>query len=121
MKSIKPFQFIRFFIQARIGGVLAPYVNFLTEIWTPLPLVVFGALSFICGLLSLLLPETHNKKLPETIEEGERFGKKVRHSEEDGLANAEELKKLNHSEKMNGTNGTVVITEQNRPEKIDTN
>lgn len=116
---INHFKFIDFSIQARIGGVLAPYVNILTEYWTPLPLVVFGALSFICGLLSLLLPETLNKKLPETIEEGERFGKKVRHSEEDGLANAEELKKLNHSEKSNGTNGTVVNSEQNRSEFID--
>lgn len=68
-----------------------------------------------------MLPETLNKKLPETIEEGERFGKKVRHNEEDNLANAEELKKLNRNE--NGTNGTVVIneSEQNRPEKIDNN
>lgn len=103
--------------------MLAPYVNVLTDIWTPLPLVVFGALSFVCGLLSLLLPETLNKKLPETIEEGERFGKKVRHCEEDNLANAEELKKLNHNEKANGTNGAVVVneSEQHRPEKIDNN
>lgn len=110
-------------MQARIGGVLAPYVNVLADIWPPLPLVVFGALSFICGLLSLLLPETLNKKLPETIEEGERFGKKVRHNEEDILADAEEMKKLNHSEKMNGTtNGTVcIVSEQNRPEKTDNN
>lgn len=89
-----------------------------------MPLVIFGALSFVCGLLSLLLPETLNKKLPETIEEGECFGKKVRHSEEDNLANAEELKKLNHNDnKANGTNGTVVVmdSEQNRPEKIDNN
>lgn len=71
-----------------------------------------------------MLPETLNKKLPETIEEGERFGKKMRHSEEDILADAEELKKLNHSEKVNGTtNGSVcIVSEQNRiPEKTETN
>lgn len=48
--------------------------------------------------------------------------KKVRHSEEDILADAEELKKLNHSEKTNGTtNGSVcIVSEQNSvPEKTD--
>ena len=38
------------------------------------PLVVFGVLSIIAGLLILLLPETLNQKLPDTIEEGVRFG-----------------------------------------------
>lgn len=42
-----------------------------------LPLVIFGGFSVLAGLLSLLLPETLNQKLPETIEDGERFGKYV--------------------------------------------
>ena len=45
-----------------------------SEIWVPLPLVIFGTCSLIGGLLSLLLPETLNKKLPETIQDGEQFG-----------------------------------------------
>ncbi|GLG96477.1 Carcinine transporter [Gryllus bimaculatus] len=44
------------------------------DYWTPLPLIIFGALAFTGGLLSLLLPETLDKKLPDTIEEGEKFG-----------------------------------------------
>ncbi|KAH8312750.1 hypothetical protein KR044_012635 [Drosophila immigrans] len=60
---------------ARVGGILAPYLNLLGEIWRPLPLVICGALSFTAGLLSLLLPETLNKPMPETIEDGENFGK----------------------------------------------
>lgn len=96
-------------MMARIGGVLAPYVNVLTDIWTPLPMLVFGTISFVCGLLSLYLPETLNKKLPETIEEGEQFGRKTRHDEEDILADAEEMKKLNSIEKPNATNGNAVV------------
>lgn len=60
---------------ARVGGILAPYFNLLGDYWTPLPLLIFGAMAFTGGLLSLLLPETHNQKLPETIADGENFGK----------------------------------------------
>ncbi|KAL2741352.1 organic cation transporter protein-like isoform X1 [Vespula maculifrons] len=62
---------------ARIGGVIAPYVNHLSEIWVPLPLVIFGSCALFGGIMSLLLPETLNKKLPESIQDGELFGKKI--------------------------------------------
>jgi len=76
---------------ARFGGILAPYFNLLSDIWKPLPLIIFGAMAFFGGFLSLLLPETLNRKLPDTIADGERFGKKG--CEEELIA--EELKVLN--------------------------
>jgi hypothetical protein len=45
------------------------------EIWLPLPFLMFGVLSLTAGILSLILPETHHKKLPESIADGENFGK----------------------------------------------
>lgn len=60
---------------ARIGGALAPFVNLLADQWQPLPLIIFGAMAFAAGTLSLLLPETLNRRLPETIEDGENFGR----------------------------------------------
>ncbi len=42
----------------RIGGVLCPYVNMLSDFWTPLPLIIYGGLATAGGLLALLLPET---------------------------------------------------------------
>ncbi|XP_033230040.1 organic cation transporter protein-like [Belonocnema kinseyi] len=63
---------------ARIGGVIAPYINHLANVWYPLPNVIYGAAALFAGLLSLLLPETLNKKLPESIQDGEQFGKKVK-------------------------------------------
>lgn len=91
---------------ARIGGILAPYVNLLADTWKPFPLIIFGSLAFVGGLLSLFLPETLNKKLPETIEEGENFGKKSR-KVDDLEANAEELRNLRDHVVQNGHNGAT--------------
>lgn len=100
-------------MMARVGGILAPYINALSAKWQPFPLIIFGAMAFVSGLLSLLLPETLNKKLPETIEEGERFGKKVKSKKDIENANAEELKKLNTI-----TNSTTI---ENGPNKKSDN
>ncbi|XP_038059886.1 organic cation transporter protein-like [Patiria miniata] len=62
-------------MSSRISGIIAPFIVELRLVWEPLPFLLFGVLSIAAGLLSLLLPETNNKKLPETVEEGEAFGK----------------------------------------------
>ncbi|KAJ8981412.1 hypothetical protein NQ317_010351 [Molorchus minor] len=40
-----------------------------------LPLVIMGFISVIGGIVSLRLPETLHHRLPQTVEEGEEFGK----------------------------------------------
>lgn len=40
-----------------------------------LPLMVMGALLTVGGMFSLLLPETLHQSLPNTLEDGEEFGK----------------------------------------------
>lgn len=65
---------------ARVGTMIAPYIVTLGEtiggtIGEALPLLVFGCMSLISGITSLMLPETLNRNLPETIEDGETFGK----------------------------------------------
>ncbi|XP_047493519.1 organic cation transporter protein-like isoform X3 [Penaeus chinensis] len=59
---------------ARIGGIIAPFVASLAHTYKPLPLLVFGSLSIVAGLLVVLLPETVGCELPQTIPESERFG-----------------------------------------------
>ena len=44
-----------------------------SDLGEALPMVIFGSASLAAGLLTLLLPETLNRNLPETIEEAERF------------------------------------------------
>ncbi|XP_012946344.1 organic cation transporter protein [Aplysia californica] len=57
---------------ARIGGIASPYIADLnTYVQGPfgevLPQLVFGGAGIVGGLLALLLPDTRNRKLPETI------------------------------------------------------
>ncbi|XP_022228886.2 organic cation transporter protein [Drosophila obscura] len=60
---------------ARCGAMLAPFVPLLGSYYEPLPLLLFGAVSLMAGLLSLLLPETFHMKLPDTVEEAIALGK----------------------------------------------
>ena len=61
---------------SRIGSISSPYILYLGDhTFFQFPFLVFGSCSFLAGILTLLLPETLGAKLPETIEEGEAFGK----------------------------------------------
>ncbi|XP_067675418.1 organic cation transporter protein-like [Haliotis asinina] len=69
---------------ARVGGMIAPYIvdwgKFVGgDFGRALPLLMFGSLSVLAGLLALLLPETLNRDLPETIEDGIKFGREPVH------------------------------------------
>ncbi|ROT71597.1 putative organic cation transporter [Penaeus vannamei] len=61
-------------LAANLGGIVAPFVASLAHTYKPLPLLVFGGLSIVAGLLVVLLPETVGCELPQTIPESERFG-----------------------------------------------
>ncbi|XP_067676240.1 organic cation transporter protein-like [Haliotis asinina] len=65
---------------ARTGAMIAPYIvdvgKFVDgDFSRALPLLMFGSLAVLAGLLALLLPETLNRDLPETIEDGIKFGR----------------------------------------------
>ena len=40
-----------------------------------LPLIIMGSLTLLGACVSFFLPETVHRHLPETVEEGEKFGK----------------------------------------------
>ncbi|KAJ8936299.1 hypothetical protein NQ318_001492 [Aromia moschata] len=58
---------------ARLGALLAPFVPLLGLYYTPLPMILFGGVAILAGLLALKLPETFGIKLPETVEEAEKI------------------------------------------------
>ncbi|XP_077977742.1 organic cation transporter protein-like [Glandiceps talaboti] len=65
------------------GATFAPQILLLSNLWEPLPMIAIAVLQLIAGILALFLPETRGKKLPETIEEGEAFGRKKPTKEKD--------------------------------------
>ncbi|VDI73517.1 MFS transporter, putative metabolite transport protein [Mytilus galloprovincialis] len=56
----------------RIGTVSSAYIgalgkNLETDFGSALPLIIFGSVGLIAGMISLILPETTAKSLPETV------------------------------------------------------
>ncbi|KAK4883414.1 hypothetical protein RN001_006733 [Aquatica leii] len=61
-----------------LGAMAAPQMPLLENIWKPLPLALFGFASILITFLSLMFPETINTQLPNTIEEAENIGRKLK-------------------------------------------
>ncbi|KAG7172755.1 Carcinine transporter-like 1 [Homarus americanus] len=62
-------------ITGYIATILSPVIVYLGTINPLVPLVVLGVASVIGGLVALLLPETLHRDLPQTLADGENFGK----------------------------------------------
>ena len=58
---------------ARFGSLLTPFLIGLQNLVSWLPGTVFGLVSILAGVVSLLLPETLGKALPMSIEDGIRM------------------------------------------------
>ncbi|XP_054624056.1 solute carrier family 22 member 21-like isoform X1 [Dunckerocampus dactyliophorus] len=54
---------------ARFGAIICPYVIYIGIYSKILPYIIFGSFSVMAALLSLLLPDTRNSKLPDLISE----------------------------------------------------
>lgn len=62
-------------IMGYVASIVAPFVVYLAHISPSLPLIVLGILGIFGGLLSLMLPETLGHDLPQTLADGEEFGR----------------------------------------------
>ena len=60
------------YVLGQIGVAVSPIISLLDEVWGRLPSIVFILLAFAAGLSTLLLRETRNVRLPETIEDVEQ-------------------------------------------------
>ncbi|KAK7489264.1 hypothetical protein BaRGS_00019516 [Batillaria attramentaria] len=57
-----------------IGSISAPFIVHAAKTLPHLPLVIFGVLSMAGATVTLLLPETHNRPLPQTVNEITEWG-----------------------------------------------
>lgn len=60
---------------ARLSGALTPMIMLLDSFDPKVPATLFGLIALLAGFLALYLPETVNQPMPETLEDGENFGK----------------------------------------------
>uniref|UniRef100_A0AAR5P5L2 Major facilitator superfamily (MFS) profile domain-containing protein n=4 Tax=Dendroctonus ponderosae TaxID=77166 RepID=A0AAR5P5L2_DENPD len=60
---------------AGLGLIIIPFVTYLGSDVLVLPIIIMGIISVLGGLCGLRLPETLHHRLPQTMEEGEEFGK----------------------------------------------
>ncbi|XP_072801056.1 LOW QUALITY PROTEIN: solute carrier family 22 member 7 [Vicugna pacos] len=56
----------------RLGGSLAPLAALLDGVWLSLPKLTYGGIALLAACTALLLPETKQAQLPETIQDVER-------------------------------------------------
>lgn len=57
-----------------IGSMIAPLTPLLAGLWSALPMLMFGGSALVSSGLVLMLPETLNQGLPDTVEDAERIG-----------------------------------------------
>ncbi|NWW79978.1 S22FL protein, partial [Climacteris rufus] len=69
-------------MSCRFGGILAPFVPSMKSFSPSVPFVVFGISGLSAGFLTLLLPETLNKPIAESIEDLQSHGYQVLKNEE---------------------------------------
>ncbi|XP_066905698.1 carcinine transporter [Halyomorpha halys] len=62
-------------IMGYTANFVSPFVIYLETVDRNLPFLVLGCIGVIGGLLSLFLPETMDRELPQTLRDGEEFGK----------------------------------------------
>ena len=57
---------------SKVGGTLSTTVAALADIHPAIPTVIFAAMAITSGAITVFLPETKNRKMPETLDDIEK-------------------------------------------------
>ncbi|OWR50027.1 hypothetical protein KGM_202411 [Danaus plexippus plexippus] len=59
-------------VMGYVSTLVSPFVVYSERAWKLLPLLILGALCLVASGVSLMVPETNGRPMPQTIEEGEQ-------------------------------------------------
>ncbi|XP_063381987.1 organic cation transporter protein isoform X2 [Cydia fagiglandana] len=59
---------------ASVSGALTPLISLLDTLNPKIPTIIFGFLALFSGASTFFLPETVGRNLPQSLEDGEKFG-----------------------------------------------
>lgn len=62
-------------MSARLSGALTPLITLLDSFDPTIPAVIFGVIALLSGVWVMFLPETMDQPMPQSIMDGENFGK----------------------------------------------
>ncbi|KAG7305125.1 hypothetical protein JYU34_010595 [Plutella xylostella] len=62
----------------RVGSILAPQTPLLMVYWAGIPALIYSGLSLVSGLATVFVADIEHDALPDTVEQAENIGKKVR-------------------------------------------
>jgi len=62
-------------MSARMGGMLTPQITLLDSLDKSIPPLVFGGIAVLAAFTGLFLPETLHKEMPQSLVDGENFGR----------------------------------------------
>lgn len=62
-------------MSARLSGALTPLITLLDSFDPTIPAVIFGVIALLSGIGVMFLPETMGQPMPQSIADGENFGK----------------------------------------------
>ncbi|XP_073965138.1 organic cation transporter protein-like [Choristoneura fumiferana] len=65
-------------ISGYVATIMVPYIVYMATIAVEIPLLILGTLGIAGGALCLFLPESMGKTMPQTIVDGENYGKDQR-------------------------------------------
>ncbi|KAF4523823.1 hypothetical protein B566_EDAN008058 [Ephemera danica] len=77
---------------AALGAIAASFLVILSTVWSRLPFLLIGGLTTLAGILAWTLPETLNRDLPDTLEDGENFTVKCEEKKLKGMNNEIDVK-----------------------------
>ncbi|KAK3879576.1 hypothetical protein Pcinc_015863 [Petrolisthes cinctipes] len=98
-----------------LSGFISPYVVYLSKIGHYLPYTILGLVSILGGSICVLLPETLNQILPDTLEDGETFftGQGYCYNPCAGSRNEDGDRELEHHTYIDSTFQALISTAEN--------